>query len=97
MAHIVGITHLQSRPAVCGDPLHTHMAGKPVPRVRLNRHILEHMTILDVARPVECDSKRTRALKSADRIQADNRPSRGHDTPIKSPIENVELEAAVCN
>ena len=97
MARTVGVTHLQSRPAVRRDPLRTHMAGKPVPRVRLNRHELEDMTIFDVARPVEFDSKRTRALKSADGIQADNSPIRGDNTPIKSPIEDVELKAAVCN
>src|SRR6267378_822567 len=93
MAQTVGVTHLQSRPAVCGDPLHTHMTGKPVPRVRLNRHELEDMTIFDVARPVECDSKRTRALKSADGIQADNSPilfSAGDVALLDSEIKVVK-------
>src|SRR5882724_3254047 len=96
-AHIVSITQLKSQPAVRSDSLHPHMAGKSVPRFRLDKHELEHMTIIDVARPVEGDSKRTRTLGCTVKVESDNGASDRQNTPIESAIQNVGLKAAVCN
>ena len=68
ITHIVGVTHLKSQPAVGGDPLHAHVARKSVSRFRLNRDVLEYVTIIEVAGPVEGDSKCTRTLKRPDGV-----------------------------